>query len=161
MTMKDQAAVVGVGATEYYKRGQSYPQESEMTLVCKAILAALDDAGLTIKDLDGFALYASSFEPAEVAAALGVLECYQNATPDIGRIIDLLEPGCAGLPFIVIEIAMACASGDDELIIINAPLFDQNGFAGDIDPGDFSEQYRDVALSAENCADRRGDVGGG
>jgi len=80
MTMKDQAAVVGVGATQYYGRGQSYPQESELSLVCKSILLALDDAGLTVQDVDGFALYASSFEPAEVAAALGVPEVRYTAT---------------------------------------------------------------------------------
>ena len=47
MSIKDQAAIVGVGATPYYKRGQSYPEDSELSLACKAILSALDDAGLT------------------------------------------------------------------------------------------------------------------
>jgi acetyl-CoA acetyltransferase len=79
MTMKDAAAVVGIGGTEYYRRGKSYPQESELSLACKAILAALEDAGLTVADVDGFALYASAFEPAEVAAALGVPEVRYTA----------------------------------------------------------------------------------
>ena len=56
MTIKDKAAIVGVGATPYYKRGQSYP-ESEFSMACTAILAALEDAGLTINDLDGFSIY--------------------------------------------------------------------------------------------------------
>ncbi|MGE0878754.1 MAG: thiolase [Acidimicrobiia bacterium] len=73
MTLKDQTAVVGVGATPYYKRGQSVPQ-TELEMACKAILAGLDDAGLTIKDLDGFAIYSNSCDPAYVAAALGVPE---------------------------------------------------------------------------------------
>ncbi len=72
--MKDQVAVVGVGATDYYRRGQSYPRESELSMACKAILAALEDAGLTINDLDGFAMYSHGFEPAEMAAVLGVPE---------------------------------------------------------------------------------------
>ncbi len=73
MTIRDQAAVVGVGATPYYKRGQSYPQ-TELSMACKAILLALDDAGLSVQDLDGFALYAQACEPAEVAATLGIPE---------------------------------------------------------------------------------------
>ena len=80
MTMKDAAAIVGVGATQYYPRGKSYPEESELSLCCKSILAALDDAGLTVADVDGFALYAQAFEPAEVAAALGVPEVRFTAT---------------------------------------------------------------------------------
>ncbi len=73
MSIKNQAAVVGVGATPYYKRGQSYP-ETETSMMCTAILAALDDAGLTVNDLDGFAIYSFACDPAEVAAMLGVPE---------------------------------------------------------------------------------------
>jgi acetyl-CoA acetyltransferase len=73
VTIKDKAAVVGVGATPYYRRGQSYPQ-TELGMACKAILGALDDAGLTVADLDGFALYARGCDAADVAAALGVPE---------------------------------------------------------------------------------------
>ena len=56
MTLKGKAAVVGVGATPYYKRGQSLPQ-TPLELAGKATLAALDDAGLTVDDVDGLALY--------------------------------------------------------------------------------------------------------
>lgn len=49
-------AIVGIGATPYYKRGGSQPQTIE-EMVGKAIIAALDDAGLTVKDVDGFAYY--------------------------------------------------------------------------------------------------------
>ena len=72
-TLKDKTAVVGIGATPYYKRGESLPQ-TELELACKAILAALDDAGLTVKDLDGFTIYSSSRDPAQVASVLGVPE---------------------------------------------------------------------------------------
>lgn len=73
MTIKDKTAIVGVGATPYWKRGQSYP-ESEFSLGCTAILAALADAGLSINDLDGFSIYSASCDPAAVAAELGVPE---------------------------------------------------------------------------------------
>src|SRR5258707_4572485 len=89
MSIKNQAAIVGVGATPYYKRGQSYP-ETETSMMCTAILAALDDAGLTVKDLDGFALYSFSCDPAEVAAILGVPEVRFAASLTSGG------GGCAG-----------------------------------------------------------------
>ena len=69
MSIKDTAAIVGVGATPYYKRGQSYP-ESEFSMACTAILLALEDAGLTVNDLDGFSIYSSSCDPASVGAEL-------------------------------------------------------------------------------------------
>ncbi|GMU78858.1 MAG: lipid-transfer protein [Acidimicrobiia bacterium] len=72
-TLKDRAAIVGVGATPYYKRGQSLPQ-TPLEMACAATVLALGDAGLTVADLDGFAIYAQSCDPAEVASVLGVPE---------------------------------------------------------------------------------------
>jgi acetyl-CoA acetyltransferase len=72
-TLKDKTAIVGIGATPYYRRGESLPQ-SELELACKAILGALDDAGLTVNDLDGFTICSSSCDPAQVASVLGVPE---------------------------------------------------------------------------------------
>ena len=89
MTIKDKAAIVGVGATPYTKRGQSFP-ETEFSMACTAILAALDDAGLTINDLDGFSIYSSSCDPAAVAAELGVPEVRWATTLTSGG------GGCAG-----------------------------------------------------------------
>src|SRR5437588_3023167 len=79
MTMKDETAIVGVGATPYYRRGESLPL-TENQLACRAILGALDDAGLTIKDLDGFALYSASVDPADLGALLGIPEIRFAAT---------------------------------------------------------------------------------
>jgi len=87
--MKDKTAVVGVGATPYYKRGQSVP-ETELSMACTAILAALDDAGLTIQDLDGFAIYSNSCDPATVGAVRGIPELRFAATLTSGG------GGCAG-----------------------------------------------------------------
>jgi acetyl-CoA acetyltransferase len=72
-TLKDKTAIVGVGATPYYKRGQSLPQ-TPMELAGKAVLAALADAGLTANDLDGFALYSMGFDTSLFAQWLGVPE---------------------------------------------------------------------------------------
>ncbi|MGH7292168.1 MAG: thiolase C-terminal domain-containing protein, partial [Myxococcota bacterium] len=49
-------AIVGVGATPYYKRGESLPK-SITELAGEAILAACEDAGLPVTDVDGFAYY--------------------------------------------------------------------------------------------------------
>jgi acetyl-CoA acetyltransferase len=73
MTLKDQTAVVGIGATPYYKRGESLPR-TELEMTGSAIMAALDDAGLTVDDLDGFAIYSYACDPATVGAVLGVPE---------------------------------------------------------------------------------------
>jgi acetyl-CoA acetyltransferase len=49
-------------------------------MACTAILGALDDAGLTVADLDGFAIYSGSVDPAQVASVLGVPEVRFAAT---------------------------------------------------------------------------------
>ena len=65
------AAIVGVGATPYYFRGESEPQ-TLYELIGKAILAAVADAGLNVEDVDGFAFYASGFEPGLITEMLGI-----------------------------------------------------------------------------------------
>ncbi|MCM3922230.1 thiolase [Frankia sp. AiPs1] len=52
-------AIVGVGATPYYRRGGSAPQ-TITELAGKAILAACEDAGLSVRDIDGFAYYSGA-----------------------------------------------------------------------------------------------------
>jgi acetyl-CoA acetyltransferase len=73
-TLRDRAAIVGVGATPYYRRGRSLPQ-TPFDLGVKAILGALDDAGLTADDVDGFALYGGAFmDTSLLAQVLGIPE---------------------------------------------------------------------------------------
>ena len=52
-------AIVGIGATPYYKRGGSLPKTTT-ELGCEAILAACEDAGLAVTDIDGFAYYSGA-----------------------------------------------------------------------------------------------------
>ncbi|HEY6796615.1 MAG TPA: hypothetical protein VI248_18225 [Kineosporiaceae bacterium] len=59
MTRAAEVAVVGVGTTAYYKRGRSWPR-TITELACEAILAACEDAGLSAKDIDGFAYYSGA-----------------------------------------------------------------------------------------------------
>ena len=53
------AAIVGVGATPYYIRGTSWPRTIE-EMIGEAVLAALSDGGLTVRDVDGFAYYSTA-----------------------------------------------------------------------------------------------------
>lgn len=52
-------AIVGIGATPYFKRGESLPKTIN-ELACDAILAACEDAGLSVRDIDGFAFYSGA-----------------------------------------------------------------------------------------------------
>jgi acetyl-CoA acetyltransferase len=56
MTTTEEVAIVGVGATPYFFRGESYPQTTT-ELAGKAILAACEDAGISVTQIDGFAYY--------------------------------------------------------------------------------------------------------
>jgi acetyl-CoA acetyltransferase len=78
-TIRDRTAIVGLGSTPYYRRGRSVPQTLD-ELVGKAILAALDDAGLTPADVDGFAYFAGGFDTPMLMETLGIPEVRFSAT---------------------------------------------------------------------------------
>jgi acetyl-CoA acetyltransferase len=71
--LRGQVAVVGIGASEFFKYGRS--TESEFAMVCRAILAAADDGGVPVDDIDGFVAYSGDrSEPVRLATALGIRE---------------------------------------------------------------------------------------
>jgi acetyl-CoA acetyltransferase len=64
------AAVVGVGESRYYERGEA--PETEFQLACIAIRSAATDAGLELADVDGFVSYLDARnDPVRLSAALG------------------------------------------------------------------------------------------
>ncbi|WP_326689681.1 MULTISPECIES: lipid-transfer protein [unclassified Streptomyces] len=66
--MKDATAIAGIGQTPFAKR----LPESEKALACRAVLAALDDAGIAPAEVDGFASYTmEETDEVEVAKAIG------------------------------------------------------------------------------------------
>src|SRR3989442_6600052 len=68
-TLKDKAAIVGVGHTEYSRDSG----RSEMSLAVEAIRNAIADAGLKPSDIDGIAKYSmDNNDPVEIAANLGI-----------------------------------------------------------------------------------------
>ncbi len=70
MSLHDQVAIVGLGATEFSKDSGV----STLTLGTRAIMAALEDAGLSADDLDGVATFrvGDSVLPAILSQALGL-----------------------------------------------------------------------------------------
>ncbi len=75
LTVRDKAAVVGLGETKYYKRGGA--PVSEFRLACEAIIKAAADAGIAVTDIDGLASYADDRnEPIRMASALGLRELH-------------------------------------------------------------------------------------
>jgi acetyl-CoA acetyltransferase len=73
MSIARKTAIVGLGSTPYYKRGRSAPQTLP-ELVCKATLAAVADAGLSVRDVDGFAYYSGGFDTPYLMETLGIPE---------------------------------------------------------------------------------------
>ncbi|MCO5063928.1 MAG: acetyl-CoA acetyltransferase [Rhizobiaceae bacterium] len=70
----DKTAIVGMGATEFAKRG-GIMDRTEFQLCCEAIQAAAEDAGIDVKEIDGFCSYAQErHEPVLVQVALGIPE---------------------------------------------------------------------------------------
>jgi acetyl-CoA acetyltransferase len=53
---KPVSAIVGIGRTPYYPRGTSNPKTIN-ELIGSAIIAAAQDAGISVKEIDGFATY--------------------------------------------------------------------------------------------------------
>jgi acetyl-CoA acetyltransferase len=70
----DTTAIVGIGATEYARRG-GITDRTEFALLCEAIRKAADDAGISTDEIDGFSSFATErHEPVLVQAALGMPE---------------------------------------------------------------------------------------
>lgn len=106
MMLRDRTAVVGIGSTDYSKNSGV----GTLTLACQAILAALDDAGLSPTDVDGVACHriADSADPATVAQSLGLR--------DLGFIRDVYGGGSVSTS-VIASAAMAVATGMAECVV--------------------------------------------
>lgn len=108
-TLRHKVAIVGVGETTYYKRGQS--PDPEFVLALKAVLAACADAGISPHDIDGFSSYADDRNDAvRLATALGVKELHFSSMQWGGG-----GGGCAGA---AANAAAAIASGQAECVVV-------------------------------------------
>jgi len=52
-TLKDEAAIAGIGETEYSKNSK----RSELQLGCEALRAAISDCGVDPKEIDGMSSF--------------------------------------------------------------------------------------------------------
>lgn len=65
-------AIVGLGESRYGRRG-SITEVSEFQLLCEAIAAAAEDAGLDVGEIDGFCSFADErHEPVRIQQTLGI-----------------------------------------------------------------------------------------
>lgn len=71
--IRRKTAIAGLGATPYWKRGQSAPR-TMTELVGLAILAACEDAGLPVTEVDGLAYYSGGFDSSYLMETLGIPE---------------------------------------------------------------------------------------
>jgi acetyl-CoA acetyltransferase len=109
------AAIAGIGATEFSKDSG----RSEMSLACEAVVAALDDCGLTPADVDGFATFTMENNPEiEIARHLGVGEL-----TFFGRVHHGGGAACAT----VHQAAMAIATGAAEVVVCYRAFNERSG----------------------------------
>ena len=105
--MGDTPAIVGIGATPIYRRGASEPR-TMTELLGEAIIAAVADAGLEMRDVDGFAYFAGGFDTGTLMEVLGIEDVTFSAsiTGTGGG-----SAGCIGLA------ASAIKAGDAKTVI--------------------------------------------
>src|SRR5512134_522239 len=69
LSIKDQTAIAGIGQTTFAKG----IEDSELSLACQAIKAAIDDAGLKPADVDGLVMYSmENGREVEIARNVGL-----------------------------------------------------------------------------------------
>jgi acetyl-CoA acetyltransferase len=83
---QDKCAIVGIGSTEYYMRGKSWPRTIN-DMAGEAILNACADAGISVKQIDGIAYYSGAgagyldkFDTASLMETLGMDEISFSAS---------------------------------------------------------------------------------
>ncbi|HKD66278.1 MAG TPA: hypothetical protein VKB84_05515 [Candidatus Binataceae bacterium] len=107
--VKDKSAIVGIGETKYYKRGQA-PQP-EFLMACEAITKAAEDAGISVKDIDGFSSYSNDRnEATRVAAALDL--------PEVRLSMMVWGGGGGGVAAAVGNAAAAIAAGYANYVVV-------------------------------------------
>jgi len=114
-TLGNCAAIVGIGQTEFSKASG----RSELQLACEAAKAALDDAGLHPRQVDGLVTFTmDSSEEIEVARNLGI--------PALTMFARIPYGGGAACG-VVMQAAMAIATGAAEVVVCYRALNERSG----------------------------------
>lgn len=103
--LKDRAAIVGIGATEFSKDSG----RSELQLAVEAIKAALDDAGLKPGEVDGLSTFTMDNNPE--------IEIFRNLGGRELKFFSRIEYGGGGACAPVHQAAMAVHSGVAEVVV--------------------------------------------
>jgi len=133
--LRDKAAIVGVGFTEFSKNSGV----STLALALRAVSNALGDAGLTQQDVDGVACHrvGDSVQAVVVAQSLGIQDLHFH--------YDLWGGGSASAG-VIGAAAMAVATGQAETVVcwraINARSEYRMGGTGRADPDTVEFQYQ-------------------
>jgi acetyl-CoA acetyltransferase len=110
----DRTAIVGIGETEYARHG-GITDRTEFALCCEAIRRAADDAGIDVKDIDGFSCYAAErHEPVQVQVALGIPELHFSNM--------VFGAGGGGCSASVMNAAMAVHAGLCKYVVVYRSL---------------------------------------
>jgi acetyl-CoA acetyltransferase len=113
--LSGKAAIVGIGATEFSKNSG----RSELRLAVEAIRTALDDAGLTAKDVDGMSVFTMETNPEiEVFRQIGGSELKFFSRIHYGG-----GAACATLQ----QAAMAIATGVAEVVVCYRAMNERSG----------------------------------
>ncbi len=115
ITLKDEAAIVGIGQTEFSKLSG----RSELQLACECVNAAIQDAGLTPSDIDGITTFTlDSTDEIEIARAVGMGDLsFFSRTPH----------GGGAAVGIVHQAAMAVATGAAKYVVCYRALNGRSG----------------------------------
>jgi hypothetical protein len=93
--------------------------------------------------------------------ALGGLEGDQDLAPDARRVVDRLESRGVARPFVVAEELMPGPGGHDQRVVGYRAAVGQLDLTLDrVEPDRLAQQDRGVVISAEDAAQRLGDVAG-
>ncbi len=103
--LRDRAAIAGIGATEFSKNSG----RSELRLAVEAVTAALADAGLEPKDVDGYSTFSMDNNPAiEINRSIGGGDL---------RFFSRVHYGGGAASATVLQAAMAVATGVADTVV--------------------------------------------
>ena len=114
-TLSNEAAIVGIGATEFSKNSG----RSELSLACEAVAAAIKDSGLSPADIDGMTSFTmDTSDEIEIARSVGI--------PDLTFFSRTPHGGGAAIG-VMHQAVMAVATGTAKAVVVYRSLNGRSG----------------------------------
>lgn len=108
--LRGTVAIAGIGQTPFYKRGSA--PESERRMLLRAIVAAAEEAGVDVKEIDGFASYSwDKHNGPQLMQELGTRELRWSSMVENG--------GGGGMPAAIGMAAAAIVTGQAEIVVVH------------------------------------------